>query len=149
MTDIWFYHLEKVRLETVLPELLTKVLQRDWRAYVHCAQHDMLDALSQGLWGYSDTSFLAHSIEGEAFDKDQPIILGTCANAPNEPQVYLSVSPIDMPDIKAYSRVIILFEGDDETHLDWARAQWKRLKSDKFEMSYWQFGSQGRWEKKL
>ncbi|MGA9657860.1 MAG: DNA polymerase III subunit chi [Asticcacaulis sp.] len=147
MPDFWFYHLEKTPMMQVLPDLLEKVVQKGWRAYVHGLEDDKIDALNSQLWTYSPASFLAHGVEGDDLAERQPILLGTSGAMVNQAEVYVSVSPTDLPDINGLQRCLIVFEGADEDHLSWARAQWKMLKSDGHELAYWKQNSQGRWEK--
>ncbi|MEI9905808.1 MAG: hypothetical protein WDN06_19175 [Asticcacaulis sp.] len=44
-------------------------------------------------------------------------------------------------------RCLIVFEGGDDIHLGWARAQWKSLKAQGASLAYWKQNGQGRWEK--
>jgi DNA polymerase III subunit chi len=48
----------------------------------------------------------------------------------------------------AYARVVALFDGNNEDELAAARAQWKKLKSLGFALTYWQQGANGRREMK-
>ena len=99
------------------------------------------------LWAYSPASFLAHGQEGEELAPRQPVLLGTSGDMVNVPDVYVSVAPVDFPDVSALQRCLVVFEGSDEDHLGWARQQWKRLKGEGADLAYWKQNTQGRWEK--
>jgi DNA polymerase-3 subunit chi len=151
--EIWFYHLETIPLVQALPDLLEKVAGRGWRAYVHCPEgessheDDKIDALDRQLWSYAPASFLAHGREDEAFAERQPVLLGRTGGMANTPQVYVSAGAGNVPELGGLERALIVFEGSDEAHLGWARAQWKRMKSEGLALAYWKQSPQGRWEK--
>lgn len=154
--EIWFYHLETVALVQALPDLLEKVAGRGWRAYVHCPddtsrpdshEDDKIAALDTQLWAYAPASFLAHGREDEPFAERQPVLLGRTGGMANAPQVYVSAGAGDLPDLSGLERALIVFEGSDEAHLAWARAQWKQMKSSGLALAYWKQSAQGRWEK--
>ena len=148
MSEIWFYHLESTTVEQALPDLLEKVVQKGWRAYVHGHEDDKISALNDHLWSYRADSFLAHGCEGDELDAHQPILLGTSGAMANRCQVYLSVSPVDLPDLSGLERSVILFDGVDPDHRGWAQTQWRQLKAGGASLAYWQQNEQGRWEKK-
>jgi len=152
MTEVWFYHLEKSPVTQVLPDLLDKVVGRGWKAYVHALpaeghEDDTIAALNSHLWAYAPESFLAHGVEGGAFDERQPVLLGTSGGLANAPDVYLSVAPVDLPDISGLTRCLIVFEGIDDGHVGWARGLWKQLKTEGHSLAYWKQTDEGRWEK--
>ena len=147
MPEIFFYHLEKTPMRQALPELLEKVVQRGWRAYVHGHEDDKIEALNAHLWAYRADSFLAHGQEGDDFAGRQPVLLGTSGDMVNAPQCYLSVSPVDMPDVSGMERCLIVFEGGDDEHLAWAQSTWKKLKGEGADLAYWKQNEQGRWER--
>jgi hypothetical protein len=49
MTEIWFYHLQRQPLESVLPNLLEKSLEKGWRVAVQARSEERLDALDSWL----------------------------------------------------------------------------------------------------
>lgn len=57
MTEVLFYHLQDMTLETVLPPLLEKSLERGWRAVVQSTSEERADALDAHLWTYRDDLF--------------------------------------------------------------------------------------------
>ncbi len=152
MTEVWFYHLERSPLTQVLPDLLDKVSSRGWKAYVHGRkaeghEDDTIAALNSHLWTYDPAAFLAHGVEDGAFPERQPILLGASGQMVNGADVYLSVAPVDLPDISGLARCLIVFEGIDDDHVGWARGLWKQLKTDGHALAYWKQTDEGRWEK--
>ena len=148
MTEIWFYHLETSPLTQVLPDLLDKVSSRGWKAYVHGGhEDDTIASLNSHLWAYDPAAFLAHGVEGGAFPERQPVLLGASGDMVNAPDVYVSVAPVDMPDVSGLKRCLIVFEGLDDGHVGWARGLWKQLKSEGHTLAYWKQTDEGRWEK--
>ena len=147
MPDIWFYHLERTPIHQVLPDLLEKVTQKGWRAYVHGLDDDMIEGLNAQLWAYRSDSFLAHGLETEDMAERQPVLLGASGVMINRPDVYMSVSPLELPDVSALQRCLLVFEGSNDEHLVWARGQWKRMKADGCDLAYWKQNELGRWEK--
>jgi DNA polymerase-3 subunit chi len=148
MTEVSFYHLERSPMTQVVPDLLDKVTGRGWKAYVHCRhEDDTITSLNAHLWAFDPASFLAHGVEDGAFAERQPVLLGSSGGMLNAPDVYLSVAPVDLPDISALKRCLIVFEGIDDDHVGWARGLWKQLKADGHALAYWKQTDEGRWEK--
>ena len=83
MTEILFYHLQNQPLEVVLPALLTKSLERGWRAVIQVTTEERLSALDDTLWTYSDESFLPHGTDREAHAADQPVLITLGEGNPN------------------------------------------------------------------
>ena len=52
MTEVLFYHLQNMSLESVLPPLLEKSLERGWRVVVQSTSQERTDALAaaRGAW---------------------------------------------------------------------------------------------------
>ncbi|MDI7774571.1 DNA polymerase III subunit chi [Asticcacaulis sp. EMRT-3] len=151
--DVWFYHLEKSALEQALPDLLEKCTGKGWRVYVHGAEDadgHGIEALNSYLWSFTPASFLAHGREDDPHAELQPVLLGVSGVPTNQAEVYLSVAPVNLPDLQnmnGLQRCLIVFEGGRDAHLAWARDQWKRLKSEGMTLAYWKQNEQGRWER--
>jgi DNA polymerase-3 subunit chi len=149
MTDILFYHLERQPLERVLPMLLEKTIERGWRALVRSVNPERVQAIDEFLWNYADESFLAHAVDGEPDPSIEPIFVTQAMDEPNQPNVLFLVDGSLMPsDVAPYDRIVLMFDGNDETALNGARAAWKEVRSRGLEGTYWQQNESGRWEKK-
>ena len=149
MAEVLFYHLQRQPLEAVLPTLLEKSLERGWRAVVQVATDERLAALDDHLWTFSEESFLPHGTDREAHAGDQPVVLTTSGANPNGATVRFLIDGADLPaDASAYQRMVILFDGNDPQALALARDQWRTLKEQGHDATYWQQDPRGRWERK-
>jgi DNA polymerase-3 subunit chi len=147
MTEILFYHLEPRPLDSVIPVLLEKTLERGWKAVVEVGGSERADALDAALWTWRDDSFLPHGLAGSEFDADQPILLTTKTDNPNGAEVRFFIDRAVPHDPDGYDRLVYLFDGHDPDAVAEARTVWKEL-SVGHEVTYWQQETSGRWVKK-
>ena len=149
MTEVLFYHLQNMSLDSVLPPLLEKSLERGWRVVVQSTSQERADALDAHLWTYRDDSFLPHATWRAGDAQDQPIILAIEEGNPNQANVRFLIDNAALPaDADAYERVVLVFNGDDGDALAAARGAWTDCKSRGFEVTYWQADEQGRWRRR-
>ncbi|MFB9912926.1 DNA polymerase III subunit chi [Rhizobium paknamense] len=146
--QVLFYHLTETKLEDALPALLEKSLERGWRVAVEMRDAARRDRLDQHLWTYREESFLAHGTEAGGFAAEQPVLLTLSAANDNSATVRFYVDGAEPSGDMDYDRVVFVFDGHDQAELERARAQWKRLKAEGHDLTYWQQNAQGRWEKK-
>jgi DNA polymerase-3 subunit chi len=149
--EIWFYHLTRQKLERTLPTLLERSVQRGWKAVVQASSEARMNALDDLLWTYSDDGFLAHGTERDGDAHLQQVWLTTGADNPNDAKVRFFVEDAEIAPVIAvsanYDRVILMFDGNDEAELQGARKQWKVLKDQGRDLSYWKQSDSGGWEK--
>ena len=149
MTEVLFYHLQNMSLESVLPPLLEKSLERGWRVVVQSTSPERTDALDAHLWTYSDDSFLPHATWRVSDAEDQPIVLAVAEGNPNRANVRFLVDNAALPaDCHTYDRVVLVFNGDDAEALAAAREAWGDCKSRGFDVTYWQTDERGRWQRR-
>lgn len=148
MAEVWFYHLSQMALERVLPDLCEKVIERGWKAFLHCENDTQMALLSNALWGQKPLSFIAHGLQSAEFSTLQPILLGAEIEQAQQRDVYLSACAQQWPDLSGYVRAILIFKDQDSGHLDWARKAWGQLKAEGHALSYWQQDENGKWFKK-
>jgi DNA polymerase-3 subunit chi len=148
MTEILFYHLERARLEDVLPQLLLKSLDRGWRAVVQTVSEERIDEISGQLWSWRDDEFLAHGSHADGDAELQPIWLTAGGDNPNGAKVRFLVHGADAEAQNDLERVIIMFDGNNEDALKAARQKWKSVTADGFTATYWQQNERGGWEMK-
>ena len=75
MTEVLFYHLQNMSVESVLPPLLEKSLERGWRVVVQSTSQERAEALDAHLWTYREDSFLPHATSRAGDAHEQPIVL--------------------------------------------------------------------------
>jgi DNA polymerase III subunit chi len=149
MTEVLFYHLQNMSLESVLPPLLEKSLERGWRVVVQSTSPERADALDAHLWTYRDDSFLPHATWRAQDAADQPIILAVEEGNPNRAHVRFLVDNAAVPaDSDSYERVVFVFNGEDADALAAARLAWTDCKSRGFTVTYWQADESGRWRRR-
>lgn len=159
MTEVLFYHLERARLEQILPELLEKSLQRGWRALVRAGNGDAAEAINNLLWTYTDESFLPHGMDRGADSEpdggtdsngaDHPVLVTTGEGGGSERHILFLVEGGEAgnEEIGKLIRCIRIFDGGDGQAVDKARAFWKQVKEAGHDATYWRQSPEGRWEK--
>ena len=148
MAEIGFYHLTRTALEPALGQLLTKVLDSGKRAVVMASSPERVEALTKGLWTWKPDSFLPHGSAKDGHAEDQPIWLTDKPEVPNGASVLVLVdnAVVDpLPD--GIERLLIMFDGQDETALAGAREAWKAHQAKGDKLVYWQQTERGGWNK--
>jgi DNA polymerase-3 subunit chi len=152
VSETLFYHLEHKSPEDVLPGLLERTRERDWKAVIRVGSAERMASLDTHLWTYSEQSFLAHGTAAEGHSARQPIFLTVEDENPNRGQVLFLVGGAlpenwAAPKLMAYTRIVLLFEGRDAVALSNARAAWKNAKSAGHDVTYWKETAGGKWQK--
>ncbi len=148
MTEVRFYHLTRATLETALPMMLEKTLERGQRAVVRAGSEERVEALTSWLWTYRDRSFLPHGSAKDGHGELQPVWLTEREEKPNGAQVLFLTDGAVSERLDDYELCAVLFDGNDAAALAAAREQWRGLKEAGHDLTYWQQDAQGRWEKK-
>jgi DNA polymerase III subunit chi len=140
LTEVLFYHLTRTPLEVTLPELLAKTRARGWKALVRGGEAARLDWLDKRLWlACADTDFPAHGLVGGNQDADQPVLLSGQNGNPNNADILFAVDQAEVATKEAgsFTRVCVLFDGNDAAALNHARNQWKSLTDAGLPAKYW------------
>ncbi len=146
-TEHWFYHLERSTLETALPPLLEKVLERGWRALIRSGDAEALLALDRHLWTHRPDSFLPHGLSSEPRAATQPILLTQTADNENNAQIVILIHGAEIPDLAGVERCVTMFDGADQQALEQTRQRWKSARAEGASVSYWRQDGDGRWAK--
>jgi DNA polymerase-3 subunit chi len=151
MSETWFYHLERRTLEEALPGLLERARERGWRVGVRVGSAERMEALDSHLWTYAEHSFLPHGTAADGRSARQPIYLTTEDDNPNQADALFLVGGAsaawDSPAMNAFTRIVLMFDGRDETALLNARAAWQEAKSAGHDVTYWKETPSGKFEK--
>ncbi len=148
MAEILFYHLTESKLDDTLPKLLERSLERGMRAVVQTSSDERVEAIDALLWTFRDDSFLPHGSSKSDFAADQPVLLTTGTDNPNQATIRFLVDGAEPGGLDSYQRAVFLFDGFDNQQVVSARGHWKHLKGEGHDLSYWQQDSDGRWSKK-
>jgi len=150
MTEVRFYHLERRKLEEALPALLEEALAEGAKVVVEAPTSELIEALDERLWTYSDDSFLPHGLIGDGEPEAQPILLTTGAENPNGATWRVLVGgaralPVLSRTNSPLARLMLLFDGADGEALSAARGQWGEVKTAGFAPTYWRQDDTGHW----
>lgn len=143
-----FYHLEHKSWEQVLPGQLSKALERGWHCVVQIGREDRVEEVSELLWKNEADVFLTHGTKVDGMANMQPIWLTAETDNPNNATVRFFIERAVVGDVAGLTRAAILFDGRDEAAVATARDDWKRLKTQDHEISYWQQDENYRWQNK-
>jgi DNA polymerase III subunit chi len=148
VTELRFYHLERRRLEDVLPSLLEQALAEDVRVVVEAPSDELIEALDERLWTYADDSFLPHGLAREGAGESQPIFLTTGPENPNGAawRVLVGGARVARALSDPPARLILIFDGADPEARAAARTEWAELKAAGHALSYWREDDAGRWQ---
>jgi len=147
MTEVLFYHLDRRPLESALPDLLQRSLDRGWRVVVQVGSDERLEALNGHLWSYDDSAFLPHGAAADGHAEEQPIFLTTGDENPNGANVRFLVDGAETARFEGYDRIVFLFDGNDGEGLSRAREAWKAARAAGADATYWKQDEAGRWQK--
>lgn len=148
MTEVRFYHLEQQSAAQVLPFLLTKAYEKGHRIVVKMGDAKNVQAMDAHLWTFVDDSFLPHGTAKSGHKEVQPIWLTEKDENLNEADVLILCDGALSDQIGDYTLCCEMLNGQDAEAVAGARARWKEYKEKGYEVTYWQQGDHGGWEKK-
>ncbi|HTU56032.1 MAG TPA: DNA polymerase III subunit chi [Acetobacteraceae bacterium] len=149
MSEIGFYHLNRLLPDRALPKLLARTLAASERAVVLCADAERVDALDAALWLCPDPVWLPHGTARMGEADLQPVWLtaglAEAADPPNGARFLFLVDGAPHPDLARFARVFDLFDGAAASAVIAARVRWVAAKEAGHTVTYWQQGPLG-WE---
>ena len=145
--EYWFYHLEASTLESVLPGLLEKTLEKGWRALVKLPEAKLAE-LDEFLWTFRDDAFLPHGRDDEPQAELQPILLSAATESAKGFDAVFLLHGAAIADIDGVSRAMVMINGRSQEDVTRERGRWKQLKDAGESLAYYQQDERGRWEKK-
>jgi DNA polymerase-3 subunit chi len=147
VAEVLFYHLERQPLETALPGLLLRSLERGWRVVVKVGSEERLEALNTHLWSFDDASFLPHGSAADGNAESQPVFLTIGDDNPNEANVRFLVDGAEAPELSGYERTVFMFDAADAEAVARSRTAWKAARDGGHDATYWRQDENGRWTK--
>lgn len=148
MTEIRFYHLQRTTLESALPPMLQKTLERGRRALVMAGSPERIEALDAHLWTFDDRGFLPHGSARDGHAGRQPVWLTTEDENPNGARVLFLADGAVSARVAEFDLCVELFDGNDPAAVEAARARWSEYRAAGHELAYWQQSADGKWERK-
>jgi len=157
MTEVRFYHLQRARLEEVLPVILERCYQRGERTLVLTGSSERAEALAALLWTYRPDSFLPHGTARDGEAAQQPIFLAgpgsgsepsadAAPENPNRASVLILSDGARHPAFADFRLVCELFDGHDEAAVAAAREEWRRCREAGHAVVYFQQTETGKWQ---
>jgi DNA polymerase III subunit chi len=149
VTEVRFYHLQRARLEEVLPVILERCHQRGERVLVLAGSSERVEALAALLWTYRPDTFLPHGTARDGEAERQPIFLASAEASidnPNGAPVLILSDGARHNRIGDFKLVCELFDGHDEAAVAAARAQWRTCKEAGHAVVYFQQADTGKWQ---
>jgi len=149
MGEVRFYHLTERPLESVLPVMLKRSLDRGWRVVIRGTDPGRIAALDVRLWTYGDSSFLPHGTAADGNAARQPIWLCCDQANPNRANTLFLIDGAEAArdELAAMEMVAILFDGHDEAAVALAREQWRQVAGAGQKAVYWAQNDRGAWVK--
>lgn len=146
--EISFYHLTLQPLNVALPKLLGKVIEAKMKAVIKVPSAVHMEDLDQALWTFDKASFLPHDTQTSKYKEQQPVYITTEDENPNGAGVLVLTDSAEAASFDSYTRVLEMFDGNNPTAVEAARARWTSYKNDGHDLTYWQQSDTGGWTKK-
>lgn len=137
MGDVNFYHLTQRSVDSAIAPLLQKSQQVGWRVVVRSVTSDFADWLDDRLWQQgADHEFAPHGRAGGPHDDMQPVLLCEDDTTVADCIMLVEGAQIDLAQAQAASRVCVLFQADNDAHMNSARQLWIQLAGQGVALKY-------------
>lgn len=123
-TRVDFYQLSRDPVELTVAKLATKATAAGHRLLVIAEHAELRQRISEALWAYGKSDFLAHGDADAAHAPRQPIVLSATCAAPNDATIAIVADGAWRSECGAFERVMLLF---DAQATDAARDVWREL----------------------
>lgn len=144
-TSIQFYHLLHTPLERALPKLLERVLAQGSRAVIRTASDADAERLCEQLWTFDTASFLPHGTAKDGNISEQPVFLTSSRDNANAADILILTDGSLAEDASAFSKVLDMFDGQDEQAVAAARTRWSHYKESGSTLAYYKQQPAGGW----
>ncbi len=140
--DVAFYHLITTPVEKALPKLVEKIYASGLRSLIVCDNQERMLSLNSILWTFSQNAFIPHNFEGDP--ARHPVWLSLASDNVNQADVALVLNGAMIPSGQ-FSRVMDMFDGNDETSVVKARERYKSYRDGGYKLTYWKQNEKGAW----
>lgn len=117
---------------------MAKVLGAGLKAVILTGSKERMIDLDGALWTDDPASFLPHGIEGSEQADQQPLYITTTPENPAGATVLVLTDGATAAGFDGYDRCLEMFDGNDVTMVEAARARWKSYKEQGHDLTYWQ-----------
>jgi DNA polymerase-3 subunit chi len=146
MTTIQFYHLLSTSRARAVPKLMEKVLASGAKAVILVNSDSMLKTMSDALWANDPASFLPHGTARDGHASEQPIYLALTDENPNGAEILCVLDGSLPQSVTNYSKLLDVFDGNDESETAAARTRWAHYKAAGFQLQYIKQQPGGGWK---
>lgn len=145
-TTIQFYHLLSTSRERAVPKLMEKMLKNGQRAVLLMNSDAALKTMSDALWANDPASFLPHGGPRDGHASEQPIYLTLTDDNPNGAEILCVLDGSLPASVSAYSKLLDVFDGNNESDTAAARSRWAHYKAAGFALQYIKQQPGGGWK---
>lgn len=145
-TTIQFYHLLSTSRARAVPKLMEKVLASGARAVMLMGSDTELKTMSDALWSNDPASFLPHGTARDGHASEQPIYLTLADENPNGAEILCVLDGSLPASVASYSKLLDVFDGNDEAQTAAARTRWAHYKAAGFQLQYIKQQPGGGWK---
>lgn len=146
MTTIQFYHLLSTSRERAVPKLMEKALAGGNKVVMLFDNSAALKAMSDALWSANPEGFLPHGTVSEPHADKQPILLALAEANPNGAGILCVLDGSSPASLASYSKVLDVFDGNDEAAVAAARQRWSQYKEAGHALQYVKQQPGGGWK---
>ena len=140
--EVAFYHLLTMPVEKALPKLVEKIYSSGLRALIVCDNQERMVSLNSVLWTFSQSAFIPHNFEGDP--KRHAVWLSLASENVNQADVVVILNGAMIPEGR-FSRVMDMFDGNDEISVAKARERYKSYREGGYKLAYWKQNEKGAW----
>jgi DNA polymerase-3 subunit chi len=138
MDNITFYHIQDEEYVKKTCKLIEREYLKSQKILVRTFDDSSQEELNNVLWIFSKKSFIPH---GSKFDDKanlQNVYITTDSEIPNNAQTLILYNIFNLTDYdkKYFKNCFVVFYGNDENHIQYARNLYKVLKSEGYKLEY-------------
>jgi DNA polymerase-3 subunit chi len=146
MPEISFYKISATPLERVLPKLLEKILEQDYKCLVKFENNQLMEEINSRLWSVGRKTFIPHGSTSDNFPEMQPVLLTTGEENLNSASILITIGMAEFSSKKDFDKVLHLFENTPE-ETEWANKLFNCCSESNDKINYYIQDESGNWSK--